>query len=475
MAVNTQTIRVDLNTGKIMPVAFAHQNDTNRQFTFQLYNNGVAFTPSSTTVKFAYKSPIVNGQYSVITGSQMASGTVSGNTVAVTLPAAYTQVSGVGLLTMILTTSGNTLRPVNIKFVCQGSADGDDTVLGASDFPATLGEIAEDWLEENISIQIDDTLSVSGKAADAKVTGDEISDLDGQIANLKSDLESIDTGLSSEAKTALLNCFANVAWINENGITYFQALSDALSAESGGSDDSEETSYTDVGAWYLNKTIVYPYQGDGYLEAMSDLDARMVTKTTTTLVPGSYYRATCDSPYEFYMIFCDSTDVCQSALPQSGRSQDLVFPCSGNNKMGVVVATPSTATVTDPQSASFTLAKEVKKTNLTWSYNVAIYTTRTGQAFNNIQAPVDARMLLTSFIPLESGKSYQFRCNSPYEIYVILLDSNDMYIKFEGYSNYGTNLVTFKNTRGATKASIAVKTPSTASSSDASAIEIYVV
>ena len=154
MAINTQTIRIDLNTGRTIPVAFAHQNDTNRQLTFQLYNNGVAFTPSSTTVKFAYKSPIVNGRYSVITGSQMASGTVSGNTVTVTLPAQYTQVSGVGLLTMILTTSGNTLRPVNIKFVCQGSADGDDTVLGASDWPEGLYDYMDNWLEENEPTEI---------------------------------------------------------------------------------------------------------------------------------------------------------------------------------------------------------------------------------------------------------------------------------------------------------------------------------
>lgn len=154
MAINTQTIRIDLNTGRTIPVAFAHQNDTNRQLTFQLYNNGVAFTPSSTTVKFAYKSPIVNGRYSVITGSQMASGTVSGNTVTVTLPAQYTQVSGVGLLTMILTTSGNTLRPVNIKFVCQGSADGDDTILNASDWPDGLYDYMDNWLSENEPTEI---------------------------------------------------------------------------------------------------------------------------------------------------------------------------------------------------------------------------------------------------------------------------------------------------------------------------------
>ena len=154
MAINTQTIRVDLNTGRSIPTVFTHQNDTNRQLTFQLYNNGEPFTPSSTTVKFAYKSPIVNGQYSVITGSQMASGTVSGNTVTVTLPAAYTQVSGVGLLTMILSTSGNTLRPVNIKFVCQSSADGDDQILNASDWPEGLYDYMDDWLAENEPTEI---------------------------------------------------------------------------------------------------------------------------------------------------------------------------------------------------------------------------------------------------------------------------------------------------------------------------------
>lgn len=151
MAINTQTVRIDLNTGKSMPTVFTHQNDNNRQVTFALYNNGVAYTPSSTTVKFGYVSPIVNGQYSVIAGNNMASGTVSGNTVTVTLPSTYTAVSGVGMLTMILTTSNNTLRPVNIKLVVQRSADGSDVVTGASDFPTTLEGIVEDWADDNKS------------------------------------------------------------------------------------------------------------------------------------------------------------------------------------------------------------------------------------------------------------------------------------------------------------------------------------
>ena len=37
------------------------------------------------------------------------------------------------------------------------------------------------------------------------------------------------TGLSEEAKTALLACFQNVAWVNANGQTYYDALEAALS------------------------------------------------------------------------------------------------------------------------------------------------------------------------------------------------------------------------------------------------------
>lgn len=185
--ITTQTIRVDLSTGKVIPTAYTHQNDTARTLVFDMYNGGMPYTMTGNTVKFAYKSPIVNGQYSVIAGASMASGTVSGNKVSVTLPVAYTRISGVGMLTMIITPTSGTVRPVNIRLVVQKSADGANEIAGASDFPATLDEIAENWLDENISIQIDDTLSVSGKAADAKVTGDEISELDGQIGDLKSD------------------------------------------------------------------------------------------------------------------------------------------------------------------------------------------------------------------------------------------------------------------------------------------------
>ena len=49
----------------------------------------------------------------------------------------------------------------------------------------------------------------------------------GQIRELKNDIENI--GLSDDVKSALLNCFAHVAWIGDDGKEYYDALEDALS------------------------------------------------------------------------------------------------------------------------------------------------------------------------------------------------------------------------------------------------------
>ena len=50
---------------------------------------------------------------------------------------------------------------------------------------------------------------------------------------LDTKIDGIDPGLSEDAKTALLNCFAHVAWIDEHGQDYYDALEDALYTESG--------------------------------------------------------------------------------------------------------------------------------------------------------------------------------------------------------------------------------------------------
>lgn len=220
--ITTQTLRVDLNTGKSVPTAFVHQNDTARTLVFSMYLNGAAYTMTGHTVKFAYQSPIVNGQYTVITGNSMATGTVSGSTVSVALPVAYTQISGVGMLTMIITPSSGTIRPVNIRLVVQKSADGNDTVSGASDFSDSMEEIVADWCEANVTPIIDPTLSRTGYVAEAKATGDALNNFYSSV--LESESITVDvpyyTDLVATSKTAS-NSEAGVFGTNgiENGYT----------------------------------------------------------------------------------------------------------------------------------------------------------------------------------------------------------------------------------------------------------------
>ena len=58
---------------------------------------------------------------------------------------------------------------------------------------------------------------------DAPIDGKQYARQDGEWAEVQSG-----EGLSQEAKTALLNCFTHVAWADEHGQTYYDALAEAL-------------------------------------------------------------------------------------------------------------------------------------------------------------------------------------------------------------------------------------------------------
>lgn len=88
------------------------------------------------------------------------------------------------------------------------------------------------------AVNTDTTLSVSGAAADSKTVGDSIGDLTQLNTTDKTSLVgainevvssgSQGDGLTNDIKEALLDCFAHVAWIDEDGQDYYDALHDAL-------------------------------------------------------------------------------------------------------------------------------------------------------------------------------------------------------------------------------------------------------
>ena len=72
----------------------------------------------------------------------------------------------------------------------------------------------------SVAVQTDTTLTLSGVAADAKKTGDEISDLKSQINR---------SGLSEEFKSALYNLVTHIGmWTDGNAQTYIDDLYDAM-------------------------------------------------------------------------------------------------------------------------------------------------------------------------------------------------------------------------------------------------------
>lgn len=87
-----------------------------------------------------------------------------------------------------------------------------------------VAEAVSNWADENITVTtgvvIDTSLAVAGAAADSKKVGDEISDLKSQIDQ--------STGMSAEFKQALENLLSKVAYIDENGQTYLDALHTAM-------------------------------------------------------------------------------------------------------------------------------------------------------------------------------------------------------------------------------------------------------
>jgi len=94
-----------------------------------------------------------------------------------------------------------------------------------ADRSTTYTKAEVDQMIEDVEVETDTTLAISGAPADAAETGR-------QIGLLKADLDALEPGLSDTAKVALLNCFAHVAWTDEHGQTYYDALESALYADS---------------------------------------------------------------------------------------------------------------------------------------------------------------------------------------------------------------------------------------------------
>jgi len=212
----SQTHKLDVVPGGVTAVVHVKQYQTGESLVFELFSRFGDFEISA-----AFTECTVRGTKSDGNGySANATCDPSNNSVTVQLTEQMTAVAGRQPYEITITEStGRMITTTFILDVHRAALDA-DTVESESVIKE-VQTIVEEYIEENPGLfVVDPTLTQSGEAADAKVTGDEIADLKSAISG--------GVGIPADVKEALLNCFENVAWINDDGQDYYDALEAAL-------------------------------------------------------------------------------------------------------------------------------------------------------------------------------------------------------------------------------------------------------
>ena len=167
--------------------------------------------------------------------------TWSGSTASISTTESMTQESGAFPAELVITSSGDVLGTANFTFCVERSPHQTGTTDG----------VAED-----------------------------LQDIYEQLDDLKEDIENI-SGISDDVKLALLDCFAHVAWTDEHGQDYYDALEEALYAEEPKTLVSISADYTQSGTVYDTDTLD-SLKADLVVTATYD-DSSTETVTTYTL------------------------------------------------------------------------------------------------------------------------------------------------------------------------------------------------
>ena len=242
MALVETAFSVNVTPSEMPPVIHVSEYDIGRSYTVSIIGeNGNAFTiPTGTTAT-------VEGTLNKKVGFS-ESATVSGNTVTFTLTENMTAQAGKAWCKIKLTLNSEPIQTCAFVLAVDRAGVEADTVIGASGFEQQIVDAVQDWLDEHPP--------ASG-------------------------------GMTEAFKQALLDCFENVAWINDDGQTYYDALYAAL--------------YPPVGLVSISATIntdgAVIYEGDSlnsimpYLTVLANYDDGTSNEVTGYVLSGELNQA----------------------------------------------------------------------------------------------------------------------------------------------------------------------------------------
>ena len=231
----TITKKLDMSPHGVPQVIRVSQYDSDFTLEFKLFASGGNFAISTGT------TAEIRGTKQSGTGYS-ASATLDTSTKVVTVAGAaqMTAVAGMNIFEIVLKKNNKEISSANFCLMVERAALDADTItdesvlkelnaiIESADTATQAAEEAEDAADRAEaaaqSLVIDPTLTLPGQPADAKATGD-------AIAGLEDDISQIVSGLSSEAKAALLACFEHVAWTDEHGQDYYDRLRKSLNFE----------------------------------------------------------------------------------------------------------------------------------------------------------------------------------------------------------------------------------------------------
>lgn len=161
-----QTIHIDISNKSVLPTIYAKQGEIGRKFEIILRDSGTPYNvPEDALLSAWYDGESGDGNYTEI--GERSAFTVENNRIVVELITQMLTNPGEGVLCLVMNDSEKQIGVWNIPYLCEETPGFDSE--GAKSYYTAFSE-AVDKIKDP-----DKTLSVSGVAADAKVTGDTLS------------------------------------------------------------------------------------------------------------------------------------------------------------------------------------------------------------------------------------------------------------------------------------------------------------